>query len=91
MTEVLSLRPVGLPLCFSGVAQYRTWKALAQRVSPGPSKFCADCTHEYQSEMIRQSRCAYPGTTFHVTADGFVDGVRPGCTLPKRRRKGRQA
>ena len=88
MKTPLPLRRGVFPLCFSSAAQYRIWKASAQRVKPGDSKYCADCTSEYQSEMIRQRRCAYPGTTFHVTADGFLDGVRPGCRLPNRRKEG---
>ena len=88
MDHVLSFRRGGFPLCFSSAAQYRIWKASAQRVKPGDSKYCADCTIEYQSDMIRQHRCAYPGTTFHVTADGFLDGVRPGCRFPNRKREG---
>ena len=88
MKTPLPLRRGVFPLCFSSAAQYRIWKASAQRVKPGDSKYCADCTSEYQSDMVRQRRCAYPGTTFHPAADGFLDGVRPGCRLPNRRKEG---
>jgi hypothetical protein len=88
MKTPLPLRRGVFPLCFSSAAQYRIWKASAQRVKPGDSKYCADCTSEYQSDMILQRRCAYPGTTFHTAADGFLDGVRPGCRLPNRRKEG---
>ena len=88
MKTPLPLRRGVFPLCFSSAAQYRIWKASAQRVKPGDSKYCADCTSEYQSDMILQRRCAYPGTTFHPAADGFLDGVRPGCRLPNRRKEG---
>ena len=88
MKTPLPLRRGVFPLCFSSAAQYRIWKASAQRVKPGDSKYCADCTSEYQSYMILQRRCAYPGTTFHTAADGFLDGVRPGCRLPNRRKEG---
>ena len=88
MKTPLPLRRGVFPLCFSSAAQYRIWKAPAQRVKPGDSKYCADCTSEYQSDMILQRRCAYPGTTFHTAADGFLDGVRPGCRLPNRRKEG---
>ena len=88
MKTPLPLRRGVCPLCFSSAAQYRIWKASAQRVKPGDSKYCADCTSEYQSDMILQRRCAYPGTTFHTAADGFLDGVRPGCRLPNRRKEG---
>lgn len=75
-----------VPACFASASQYRSWKATAARVSPGESRYCTDCTPQFQSERIQQFRCAYPGTTFHVGADGFVDGVRPGCRLASRRR-----
>ena len=88
MKTPLPLRRGVFPLCFSSAAQYRIWKASAQRVKPGDSKYCADCTSEYQSDMILQRRCAYPGTTFHTAADGFLDGVLPGCRLPNRRKEG---
>ena len=88
MKTPLPLRRGVFPLCFSSAAQYRIWKASAQRAKPGDSKYCADCTSEYQSDMILQRRCAYPGTTFHTAADGFLDGVRPGCRLPNRRKEG---
>jgi len=88
MKTPLPLRRGVFPLCFSSAAQYRIWKASAQRVKPGDSKYCADCTSEYQRDMILQRRCAYPGTTFHTAADGFLDGVRPGCRLPNRRKEG---
>ena len=88
MKTPLPLRRGVFPLCFSSAAQYRIWKASAQRVKPGDSQYCADCTSEYQSDMILQRRCAYPGTTFHTAADGFLDGVRPGCRLPNRRKEG---
>jgi hypothetical protein len=87
MDTVVLLRTGGFPLCFSSASQYRSWKASAQQVKPGDSKYCADCTPAYQGDMIRQGRCAYPGTTFHVTADGFLDGVRPGCRLPNRKKE----
>ena len=48
----------------------------------GRSQYCADCTPQFQRDRIREFRCGYPGTTFHLGADGFVDGVRPGCRLP---------
>ena len=88
MKTPLPLRRGVFPLCFSSAAQYRIWKASAQRVKPGDSKYCADCTSEYQSDMILQRRCAYPGTTFHTAADGFLDGLRPGCRLPNRTKEG---
>lgn len=74
-----------VPLCFASEEQYRAWKKLCERADPGPSDFCADCTVEFQSERIRDRRCSFPGTTFQASADGFVDGVRPGCELPRRR------
>ena len=87
MKTPLPLRRGVFPLCFSSAAQYRIWKASAQRVKPGDSKYCADCTSEYQSDMILQRRCAYPGTTFHTAAGGFLGGGRPGCRLPNRKKE----
>jgi hypothetical protein len=76
----------GVPLCFSSTSQYRAWRSMAMRVSPGDSQYCTDCTPQFQAERIREFRCAYPGTTFHVSSDGFIDGVRPGCrTRPRER------
>ncbi len=89
MNAVLSIRQGGFPRCFSSAAQYKVWRLSAQLVKPGDSRYCTDCTPEYQSDMIRQQRCAHPGTTFHVTSDGFLDGVRPGCRLPKRKKEGK--
>jgi hypothetical protein len=74
----------GVPMCFSSTKQYRAWKSTAARVPPGDSQYCADCTPQFQSLRIRQSRCAHPGTTFLETADGFIEGVRPGLRLPPR-------
>lgn len=81
-------RAGAFPPCFASAAQFRQWRETAKRVPPGESQYCADCTPAYQSEMIRLCRCAHPGTTFHLTADGFLEGVRPGCPLPKRKREG---
>ena len=72
----------GVPTCFSSARQYRGWMSTAARIPPGDSQYCADCTPQFQRERIREFRCGYPGTTFHLGADGFVDGVRPGCRLP---------
>lgn len=72
----------GVPLCFSSTRQYRLWRSTAARMPPGDSDYCSDCTPQFQAQRIRQRRCGYPGTTFHQGADGFVDGVRPGCRLP---------
>lgn len=72
----------GVPVCFSSAKQYRTWRSTAARIPAGDSQYCTDCTPQFQRQRIREFRCGYPGTTFHLGADGFVDGVRPGCRLP---------
>ena len=74
----------GVPACFTSARQYRAWKSTAARIPPGQSQYCADCTPLFQGQRIRESRCGFPGTTFHLGADGFVDGVRPGCRAPNR-------
>ena len=76
--------PNGVPPCFSSMAQYRSWKAMAARIRAGASAYCEDCTPDFQRLRIGQGRCLHPGTTFHRGADGFIDGVRPGCRLPTR-------
>lgn len=80
MREVLSWHPGGFPACFSSLQQYRNWKASAKRVRPGDSHYCTDCTPQFQSDMIRQRRCGYPGTTFHVDVDGFFGWRAPGLS-----------
>lgn len=52
------------------------WKEMARIEKPGVNSYCADCTEEYQSLMIRQRQCAYPSVTFKRDADGFVEGDR---------------
>jgi hypothetical protein len=71
-----------VPLCFSSGEQYRRWKDMATLLKPGPSDYCTDCTAEFQAARVRDGRCAFPGVTFHLMSDGFIDGVRPGCELP---------
>lgn len=80
----------GFPLCFTSQGQYLEWKKSARRESPGRTEYCADCTPDYQAQMIRERRCAYPGTTFHMTEEGFFDGVRPGCSIPKPHQQARR-
>ena len=65
------------PACFETHRQFVAWKQTARRLSPGASDYCADCTPEYQAQMVRCFRCAYPGTTFHNDEDGCLAGVRP--------------
>lgn len=66
-----------IPRCFSSRRQFELWMAAARDSKPGSSAYCADCTAEYQRQMIRQRRCAYPATTFGLDSEGFVEGRRP--------------
>ena len=64
------------PKCFNSPEDYMNWRAAARHTDPGLNQYCADCTPEYQSAMIQQYRCQYPGTTFVLDADGMVTGLR---------------
>ena len=66
-----------IPKCFASRGQFQEWTLAARRSDPGGSGYCADCTAQYQRQMIDQDRCAYPGTTFRVGSEGGVDGRRP--------------
>jgi len=76
---------IQIPKCFSSREQYSLWVNAARLNSPGASGYCADCTPEYQREMIEQCRCECPDTTFHIDEDGFVAGVRVGARPPNKR------
>ncbi len=69
-----------VPKCFTSIETYQDWKEVARRSGALSVKngFCVDCTAPYQGQMIRDGRCAHPGTTFHRDGDGFIKGVRPG-------------
>ena len=65
------------PRCFTSRRQFSLWVEAARRSNPGGSSYCADCTPEYQRHMVARYRCAHPATSFHVDADGYVEGRRP--------------
>lgn len=69
------------PLCFRDLEQWKNWasywRSCEQKNKKSEPNYCEDCEFEYQSKMILQKRCKYPGTTFHIDGDGFVCGVRP--------------
>lgn len=67
----------GIPQCFSSQRQFDLWTAAAKGSDFTGSGYCADCAVDYQRRMLAQQRCAYPGTRFHLDADGFVEGRRP--------------
>lgn len=74
------------PLCFQSKIQYRRWQAAARAVTvSGPAEtlsgYCADCTPDYQRQMVYEGRCAYPATTFEMV-DGDWEGQR---SLPDKR------
>ena len=67
--------------CFPSRLEYLDWVHTARMHPPAPGhEYCEDCTFEYQSEMIRQGRCQYPGTTFKEQGEGrdlCIVGRRP--------------
>lgn len=55
---------------------------VARRNEMNHSSFCLDCTKTYQDQMIKESRCQFPGVVFvqrpsKDPADVDVEGVRP--------------
>jgi hypothetical protein len=69
------------PKCFNSRVEWLGWRKFAMDNMGNDvtrNSFCADCTPEYQAQMIRERRCAYPGTTFEKDEDGFIYGRRPG-------------
>lgn len=68
---------LAIPRCFCSRRQFELWMAAARESNPGGSAYCTDCTPAYRQQMVAQGRCAYPGTTFVIDAQGFVEGRRP--------------
>jgi len=53
------------PLCFSSGKQYWLWREAARFSQPEPHhEWCEDCMLEYQTKMINEGRCKFPGTIF---------------------------
>jgi hypothetical protein len=48
------------PPCFNSKEQYAEWKSLAIKSHLKSTFICADCTPEYQVEMIKAERCQAP-------------------------------
>jgi hypothetical protein len=71
----------GVPECFNSQKQWDNWRSYWRSCGKNEKtetpNYCEDCLPEYQYQMIREFRCAYPGTTFDIDDDGFVCGVRP--------------
>lgn len=65
-----------IPRCFT-YDQWAYWHEAARLLSPGEVGPCADCTPDYQSEMIRQGRCERPGVLFMISESGEIDGYWP--------------
>jgi len=78
------------PDCFPSRLEYLEWVHTARMHPPAPGhEYCEDCTFEYQSQMIKQSRCQYPGTTFIDHGDGrdfSIIGRRPKAVVWKLKR-----
>lgn len=75
-----------IPACFDGLEQFKLWIAAARSQHPTPGhEWCEDCTKPYQDKMIREGRCAYPGTIFIKVPDGGIEGRRPFSIVKKLR------
>lgn len=66
-----------VPLC-TDKTTYENWKNAARHLPPSPrTKFCEDCTLEYQTAMKAEKRCENPWIVFAKDDDGFERGVIP--------------
>lgn len=71
------------PKCFDDAKQFTGWVSYARLAKPAPAhSFCEDCTPEFQSKMILEKRCMYPGTLFHKS-DGDWVGRRSALEVAK--------
>ena len=53
------------PRCFDSAKQYWLWRESARFSQPEPHhEWCEDCMLEYQTKMISEGRCRFPGTIF---------------------------
>ena len=53
------------PRCFDSAKQYWLWHQAARFSPPEPGhEYCEDCMLEYQTQMINEGRCRFPGTVF---------------------------
>ena len=53
------------PRCFDSAKQYWLWHQAARFSQPEPGhEWCEDCMLEYQTQMINEGRCRFPGTVF---------------------------
>jgi hypothetical protein len=83
------------PRCFDSLDQFKGWVGFARQSAPPPGhEYCHDCTEEYQSKMITQGRCEYPGTIFVISVRKFAEtnmveheyhGMRPFKDVKKLR------
>ena len=71
------------PKCFENDKQFTGWVTYARQAKPAPAhSFCEDCTPDFQAKMIREKRCAYPGTLFHKSEGDWV-GRRSALEVAK--------
>lgn len=74
MRKTIPIEPMApvMPRCWSDRQNWLEWvrlNKLAGTVDRAGSveHFCVDCTEEYQREMHRQQRCAYPDAATRPT------------------------
>jgi hypothetical protein len=78
MGMIDNIRPVSFsgstPACFDSPEQYHAWKEMA-RMAPVKLGPCADCTPDYQRQMIQQKRCENVHVQFVRDSEDGIHGV----------------
>lgn len=77
-----TIKVVQKPACFDTDKQYRDWLAMARLSRPGADGHCADCTQQYQAQMLSEGRCGYPDVQFVEDKEVIkcADGTRRSVT-----------
>lgn len=67
-----------MPKCFTFVDDWKEWNRLV-KPSEHRGDYCSDCLPAFKQQMIAESRCRFPGTTFMFIPHGDhleIVGVR---------------
>jgi hypothetical protein len=70
------MKTIETPKCFNSHKEFQEWRKMCVMTKLNPEMFCRDCTRQYQKEMIKAKRCAFPETRFVVDSEGAVFGTR---------------